>query len=230
MRNLHVIRNRLRAGTALRVAGLFILANTLHAGDLQGRVTDASGAPIPNAVIVLVGGEAAPTAAKATVNAVMDQRKLQFEPHVLVVPRETAVRFPNSDDIRHQVYSFSEAKRFSLPLYHGVPAAPVVFDKAGEVVLGCNIHDRMLGYIYVADSPWFGKTGTDGAVVIANVPAGTYVARLWYPGLIGKAVEQPIHIDATGVAIIAFNNAEREILPEPAPTTGGWGDRRKREK
>ena len=89
----------------------------------------------------------------------MDQRGSQFVPHVLPVQAGTSVTFPNSDQIRHQVYSFSASKRFELPLYAGTSASPIRFDQPGIVVLGCNIHDWMIGYVVVLDTPYFGKTG-----------------------------------------------------------------------
>ena len=213
-----------------------------QAGDVQGLITDASGKPVANAVIALYGRDAAASVsvtatATATVTApataAMDQRDRQFAPHVLVVQRGTDVRFPNSDDIRHQVYSFSPAKTFSLPLYHGVPANPLRFDQAGEVVLGCNIHDRMLGYIYVVETPWFGKSDAAGALNIGNVPAGSYRARLWYPGLAQTAVpiEKTVQVTATGSVSVSFDNAVAESLPEPQPTTTrSWGERRERSR
>jgi hypothetical protein len=95
----------------------------------------------------------------------------------------STVAFPNRDSVRHHVYSFSPAKRFELPLYAGVPAQPVLFDKPGVVVLGCNIHDWMIGYIYVSESPWFAKTGADGKALLADLPARAYTVRVWHPQL-----------------------------------------------
>ena len=205
-----------------------------HAGEVQGLITDASGKPVANAVIALYGGDAATSASvTAPATAAMDQRDRQFAPHVLVVQRGTDVRFPNSDDIRHQVYSFSPAKTFSLPLYHGVPANPLRFDQAGEVVLGCNIHDRMLGYIYVVETPWFGKSDAAGAVRIGKVPAGSYRARLWYPGLAPtvQPIEKAVQVTATGGVSVGFDNAVAELLPESQPTTTrSWGERRERNR
>jgi hypothetical protein len=100
---------------------------------------------------------------------------------VKAVRTGTAVRFPNRDDVRHHVYSFSPAKKFELPLYKGVPAEPVVFDRPGLVVLGCNIHDWMIGWVYVLDTPHFGTTGKDGAVRIAGLPAGEYELQVFHP-------------------------------------------------
>jgi hypothetical protein len=91
------------------------------------------------------------------------------------------VKFPNSDNIRHQVYSFSPTKRFELRLYEGTPSDPVLFEKPGVVVLGCNIHDWMLGYIYVTDDPRFGVTDAQGKLTLEQLPAGSYQATLWHP-------------------------------------------------
>ena len=107
--------------------------------------------PVDAAVVTLMPiGRAA---AVVPIEAVMDQINSEFTPRVLVVPKGSRVRFPNSDRIRHQVYSFSPAKRFELPLYTGTPPDPVVFGSAGIVTVGCNIHDWMKGYIVVVDTP-----------------------------------------------------------------------------
>ena len=111
----------------------------------------------------------------------MDQRNREFVPHVLVIEAGTWVDFPNNDTVSHQVYSFSPAKPFQLPLYKGRTHPPVLFDRAGVVTLGCNIHDNMLGYIYVADSPCFGKTDLDGRWSSGELPAGRYDVRIWSP-------------------------------------------------
>jgi plastocyanin len=102
----------------------------------------------------------------------MDQRNREFVPHILVVQVGTWVDFANCDTVSQQVYSFSPAKRFQLPLYRGAVHPPVLFDQPGVVTLGCNIHDSMLGYIYVADSPWFGQTALDGRWLSGELPVG----------------------------------------------------------
>ena len=81
---------------------------------------------------------------------------------MLVIPVHSTVQFPNSDAISHQVYSFSSARQFQLPLYRGKPYPPVQFDQPGVVTLGCNIHDNMLAYIVVTAAPFFGRTDADG--------------------------------------------------------------------
>src|SRR6266536_7357 len=121
----------------------FSLCHNLHAGSLDVTVKDGNGALVSDAV-VYAKGRAAATSAPAKKRAVIDQRDKQFIPYVTALQIGTSVLFPNNDNIRHHVYSLSPAKKFELPLYAGVPAKPVTFDKEGFVTLGCNIHDWMI--------------------------------------------------------------------------------------
>jgi plastocyanin len=114
------------------------------------------------------------------VEAVMDQVNRTFEPDLLVIPVHSEVTFPNSDTVSHQIYSFSPAKRFQLPLYRGKPYPPTRFDQVGLVTLGCNIHDEMLAYVFVTDAPFFGRTAADGTWS-AEVPNGRYRVSIWHP-------------------------------------------------
>lgn len=164
------------------------------AGDVQVTVSDGKQATA-NAVVYLLPENGEPTPAQDPAG-VMDQQSAQFVPHVLAVRKGASVKFPNSDNIRHHVYSFSPAKPFQLRLYAGTSAEPVEFNHTGPVVLGCNIHDWMLGYIYIVDTPWYAKTGTDGRVTLENIPAGKYTLFVWHPRLpdINKPVSQVIVI------------------------------------
>jgi plastocyanin len=151
---------------------------------VSASVKDDKGKPVEDAVVYIVppSGDAL-SPVKPAADATMDQRDKEFVPHVLPVVVGSPVQFPNNDNIRHHVYSFSPAKKFELPLYIGTPASPVLFEKTGEVVLGCNIHDWMLGYIYILPTSHFAKTGADGKAQIRSVPAGTFEVRVWHPRL-----------------------------------------------
>ena len=85
-------------------------------------------------------------------------------PQLVVIQTGSAVQFPNFDTIRHHVYSFSAIKPFEIKLYSGRPSAPVVFDRPAPPPLGCNIHDSMVGYIHVVDTPYFGVSNAQGKV------------------------------------------------------------------
>lgn len=154
-----------------------------HAAGLQVHIHQSDGSPVANAVITLEPESGAAPQVAYRSEAVMDQQHSRFVPHVLIVPVGTLVHFPNSDNIHHDVYSFSPAKTFDLPLYKGVHASPVLFDKPGVVVLGCNIHDWMLGYIDVVAAPWYAKTDTNGRASLAGIPPGKYRLTVWQPGL-----------------------------------------------
>lgn len=165
---------------ALLAVLLLAFATTAGAGTLSVVVHDADGAPLDQAVVVV---DASVTAGPQRSNAVIDQVNRMFVPHVSVVRTGTAVNFPNRDDIRHHLYSFSEAKTFELPLYKGTPAEPVVFDKRGIVTLACNIHDWMLAFVYVTDAPSFAVTGEDGRAAFEVPARSAYRVTVWHPSL-----------------------------------------------
>jgi plastocyanin len=156
------------------------------AATVEISVVDDDGSPIEDVAVYATpahpiehGAAAAPASSVPT--AIMDQQHLQFVPHLLVVQTGTEVSFPNSDEVSHHVYSFSETKPFELPLYKGDQYPPKVFDRPGVVVLGCNIHDGMLGYIVVVDTPHFAKTDEQGVALIRDVPSGDYNLAVWTP-------------------------------------------------
>jgi plastocyanin len=166
------------------ISALLTVASLDASGaSLTVNVRDQAGNPLENAVVSLYPRDKPPDVDGGSVRltAVMDQRNKQFVPFVLPVRMGTAVSFPNNDNIRHHVYSFSAAKTFEIRLYTGTPSEPIIFDKPGVVVLGCNIHDQILGYIYVTESDYFAKTNPDGSAKIDQFPAGTYELRVWHP-------------------------------------------------
>ncbi|MFM2261457.1 MAG: hypothetical protein RI959_133 [Pseudomonadota bacterium] len=163
---------------ALGVGGVFFCAGLAQAATLQVTVVDGQGQPVPHAVVFLESPEAA-KAVKPMGVAEMAQKNKAFVPDVMVVTKGTAVSFPNQDTVRHHVYSFSPVKRFEIKLYVGTPATPVVFDQTGVAVLGCNIHDDMVAWMLVVDTPYHAIAGPDGLVKLPDAPAGSYRLRTW---------------------------------------------------
>ena len=161
-------------------------------------VTDAQGQPLADAVVSVEVKGTKPTAAPGT-RADLAQRQRAFDPKVLVVQTGTAVYFPNFDTVRHHVYSFSPIKPFEIKLYAGTPAAPVVFDKPGVAVLGCNIHDHMLAHVVVVDTPYFARTDAQGQATL-QLPAGEHVMKAWHTRL-GEGVapvQQALQVPDSG--------------------------------
>jgi plastocyanin len=161
-------------------------------------VVEPSGEPLEGAIVwaLPVSDQAMP--ATGSVATAIEQRGKAFIPAVTPVRVGTAVSFPNLDTVRHHVYSFSPAKVFSLKLYLGTPAEPVVFDKPGEVVLGCNIHDGMLAYVMALETPYFGKTGAEGQAVLSDLVPGDYELRAWHPKQKTAPLGQRVTIQASG--------------------------------
>ena len=201
------------------VLPLVLVAIAARAGSFEAAVVDGDGAALADAVTWLVPTRAMPAATGKATSASMDQRGLQFVPHVLVVQRGTAVSFPNSDQVRHHVYSFSPARKFELRLYKSIPAEPVVFDKTGIATLGCNIHDWMLGYVVVVDTPLFAKTDETGHLTISDVPAGEYRLELWHPRDLDAGTDRSEMIRIDGPAPTrTFMIRTRPPSPTTAPT------------
>jgi plastocyanin len=159
-------------------AGIVCLwaAAPVAASDLEVRVS-AGGAPLHDVVIAVHGEAHSPVTGR---QHVIDQVDKRFVPHVAAIRVGDRVSFPNSDDIRHHVYSFSPAKSFELPLYHGIPSEPVTFERPGKVVLGCNIHDGMSAYVYVLTAEHY-ALAADGTAHFADLAPGRYEIALWHP-------------------------------------------------
>jgi len=181
----------------------------LSAGSLVVDVKDPQGAALADAVIYCSPEGRNPPPASGM--AIMDQKNKTFVPHVLPVQVGTAVKFPNSDDIQHHVYSFSAAKKFELPLYKGTPANPIVFGTAGVVTLGCNIHDKMNAYIVVVDTPYFDKTESSGRVEFRNLAPGKYTIHAWQPDESEEPPAQTVTIGDDDHEALTFT-----IKPAPA--------------
>lgn len=176
----------MKRNLALPIAIAFLLGQAAAiAGDLRAKVRDQNGQAVEDAVVLAMPVDRSLLQGARPARNSVDQINKDFVPYVKAVYVGTLVRFPNKDNIRHHVYSFSPAKKFELPLYSGTAAPPVLFDKPGVVVLGCNIHDWMVGYIYVADTPYFATTEKDGLAVIDGLPAGDYLVRVWHPDMEG---------------------------------------------
>ena len=164
------------------LVGLAILVNRTIAAPVIIEVRGADGAPMPFAVISSRGPGLAASPSD-TVTVAVDQREKRFEPFVSTVRPGALVHFPNSDDIRHHVYSFSDAKRFELKLYQANDAPPVLLEQPGLVTLGCNIHDNMKAYILVTEDDVAAVTDANGVVAIDGefLRAGKGTLQLWHP-------------------------------------------------
>ncbi len=196
---------------------LSCVSATGSAAELRVLVKDHHGKRVADAVVLATPLDPKNALRAKTPLDAVDQVDKQFVPYVKPVFVGSKIRFPNSDNIRHQVYSFSPAKRFELPLYAGTDAPPVVFDKPGVVVLGCNIHDWMLGYIYVSETPFFAKTEAAGTASLEDIPPGEYSVRLWHPSMeqTEETTARRVTVSAAGPATLEWELSLKPSLRVP---------------
>ena len=173
-----------------------------RAASVQVTVQDAAGKPLVDTVVYAIAG--------ATIDikpgkgpVAVEQIDREFVPYVTVVQVGTAVTFPNRDPILHHVYSFSPAKPFEIKLYAGTPTE-IVFDKAGVVTLGCNIHDWMIGYIAVVPTPFFAKTDANGVARLRDLPQGAYDLHAWHPQQRTALAPERVTLDSSSSHAVAF--------------------------
>lgn len=179
-------------------------AATAGATGIAVQVQDVTGKVLPDTVIY-VEPEGGLPAGKPTASAQIEQKGLKFLPLVTVVQTGSTINFPNNDKVRHHIYSFSPAHKFDQKLYSGQAAAPQVFDKAGTAVLGCNIHDKMIAYIKIVDTPYFAKTDGAGAARIDLPAAGKYTVKAWHYNTAGGATpEQVLTVKAGDLTTTVF--------------------------
>lgn len=185
------------------------------AAEVTVNVATRAGGAAADTVIVFDPLDASP--APSHDSASIDQVNKHFVPQVTVVRTGTAVTFPNSDNIRHQVYSFSEPKHINLKLYAGSPKTPIVLDRPGLIVLGCNIHDSMVAFVGVVESPYFGKTTAAGSLAV-NLPAGRYRMRVWNPNASAALPVREISVTAAPLNIpltIDLDDASANVAAWP---------------
>jgi plastocyanin len=193
------------------LAGSPVLAATVNVV-----LSSDDGQPVENAVIELVPQSTMKSlpSGKLPAEAVVDQRHETFIPLVSLIRRGGRVIFTNNDTTMHQVYSFSDIKQFAFEIDEGQRSAPVEFDKAGVSAIGCNIHDQMITYVYVAATPWAALTNASGTARIDDVPPGTYEASIWHPRL------EPGHSPPQSNLIVQGDSvrlaASIALSPEPA--------------
>ena len=211
---------RMRWALWLAIAAISapLAVSAANTPSISGRVTGADGKGIADAVVFVQSPESRTHwPAGVTPMATMDQIEKTFVPGLLPIVVGTRVRFPNHDQIRHHVYSFSRTKTFELPLYKGEDAAPVLFDKVGVVKIGCNIHDWMSGIILVLPTPYFARTDADGHFMLADLPRGKYTVVAWHELSKAKPEDTAQWVDVgAGGPETNFTLALNPARPRPA--------------
>ncbi|MBT3878811.1 MAG: hypothetical protein HON76_04535 [Candidatus Scalindua sp.] len=136
-------------------------------------------------------------------HGIIDQFNLTFVPHVLAVQKGTIIDFPNSDLVRHNVFSPPDGcKQLNLGTYDVGVVKQVIFDKSCNVTLLCNVHAEMSAYVVVLDNPYFVVTLRDGYFKIENVPPGEYTLQVWHEKF--KSITQEIRVETGKTTDVRF--------------------------
>lgn len=163
---------------------LACICGPAFAGDLTVSVRDSAGRPVRDAVVTVQPDAGVPRGPIRFPWALrIAQQNIQFQPYVLIAPVGAAVSFPNLDRVRHHIYSFSRGNRFEIELFGRDETRTHTFATAGVAALGCNIHDQMMAFVRIVDTPYAGKTDATGDVVIRAIPAGAAHLVVWHPQL-----------------------------------------------
>ena len=161
-----------------------VMAAPAPGAELHARIVDSGGRPVADAVVSLEPlGAALVAPAASAITRTIDQVDETFVPYVEVFRPGDSVVFENSDSTRHHAYSFSPTRPFEMELAPGERSQALVLERSGVVSVGCNIHDRMVTHLFVATTPWFARTGSDGVAVLTDLPAGGYRVTTWHPQL-----------------------------------------------
>lgn len=194
--------SRLTVKAAWAAGMTVVLAGRSWAGDIKGKVSVQGIKSAENiAVYVDVIPDKKFDAPKDPV--VVDQRKMAFVPHVVVVQQGTTVEFLNSDPVGHNVYwpSISGNKKLAhnLGTWPKGEKKPFQFSDVGVAALLCNVHPEMSGYVVVTPTPYFAVTDKDGNFEIKNIPAGKYTLKTWSED--GKPTTQAVDVSGATASV-----------------------------
>ncbi len=110
----------------------------------------------------------------------LDQKNCAFEPYVLPMHQDQLLVIKSTDPKNHNVrYSPFTNPGFNKIVATGEQLEIKLTAERRPIMLGCDIHPWMKGYIMVFDHPFFTTTAADGTFEIKGVPAGDQNLIVW---------------------------------------------------
>lgn len=192
---------------------LLLTCSFYSSAELSIKIIDKQNRPLSNIVVEIESSAKDSEQSFAASDATMTQIDQQFVPHILAIRKGDMVNFPDTDTVQHHVYSFSEARTFEIAIYQQDVTRQIAFDKPGIVEIGCNIHDWMLGYIYVANSALFQQTSNDGTATFAKLPNSTIKFSIWHPRLKAQDLKQTFTVEPSQLTQTFVVKLKQDLLP-----------------
>lgn len=118
----------------------------------------------------------------------IEQRNRAIGPHVTAIQRGATIRFPNRDDVFHNLFSLSDTHRFNLGRYAPGESRSERFPRAGVVRMFCDIHSEMAGTILILDTWLFARPDASGAYRIDDVPPGRHRVIAWHDASVAAVI------------------------------------------
>jgi plastocyanin len=181
---------------------------------------------VRQAVVYFESAVPQPTRAPETPYEIVTRGK-EFLPRVLAVPRGSRVRFPNSDPILHNVFSVSGDNSFDLGLYRKGPGKDKRFDHPGVVRVFCNVHQAMVAYVLVLETPFSTSPDAAGAFALAGLPRGAGKLTVWHEQ--AEPWTMDLRLPAAS-PVVAKVEVTRPRIPPHLDKTGRSYSRAKRDK
>jgi plastocyanin len=195
----------LGTATAALLAASALLASAAD-GSITGTVKATGLASNADAVVYVVQAPGTPQLPAQPVT--MDQKQMQFIPHVLPVVSGTTVKFQNSDPTPHNVFS-PDFEKYNLGTWPQGQSKDYTFSKCTKFPCAytqlCRVHPEMEGFVVVLPNNYFAVTDKEGKFDIKGVPAGQYTVAVWHPKL--KAQPKPVTVEAGKPAAVSFDLA-----------------------
>jgi hypothetical protein len=205
---------------------IVLLSPVLHATEVTVKVVDPENRPIVDMIVYLMPLEEQSVDEYKVPPLVINQAERKFKPYLSVVQKGLALTFNNEDDITHQIYSASASNRFSLRVKSGDKKSIEPLKNTGKILMGCNIHDWMGGYLLVLDTPLYTKTNEAGIAKIQVSEDGEYQLSVWHPQLMeeDQTHTRKININNSNNFDIKLSNSLADIPTQESPESSDFVD------
>ena len=122
---------------------------------------------------------------------ILDQRKCEYLPHILLLPLQGQLEIVNDDRVLHNVHAYdldAEMKtlfNIAQPIKgQRTPIKQTPKKKAGLVLTTCDAgHPWMSAHIMYTEHPYYAVTDANGSFILNDVPSGAYTLKMWHEGV-----------------------------------------------